>query len=119
MATLLRFLERVIEYLSGGGRVRDIPDFVSVHFSWSQFAAVQIWVFVLFLIYATAAELGALFGEGETLRVFFRTGSSQVKLMRRRRIRTLVKLTRLTDVHSIEELRDPHTAAHATMFGRS
>jgi hypothetical protein len=71
---LFRFLERVIEYLTGGGRVRDIPEFVWMHFSWSQFAAVQIWVFVLFLIYATAAELGALFGEGEILRIFLRHG---------------------------------------------
>jgi hypothetical protein len=117
MVALFRFLERIIEYLTGGGRLRDIPEFLLTHFSWNQFAAVQIWVFVLFLIYATAAELGALFGEGEILRVFFMRGSQQVKLMRRRRIRTLVKLTRLTEVHPIEELRDPHTAAHATMFG--
>jgi hypothetical protein len=88
-----------------------------MHFSWSQFAAVQIWVFVLFLIYATATELGALFGEGEILKIFLRRGSTQVKLARRRRICTLVKLTRLTEVHPIEELRDPHTAAHVAMFG--
>jgi hypothetical protein len=116
MVGLLRFLERVIEYLSGGGRLRDVPEFVSAHFSWSQFAAVQIWIFVLFLIYATAAELSALFGEGEMVRIFLTRGSPQVKLIRRRRIRTLVKLTRLTEVHPIEELKDSHTAAHATMF---
>jgi hypothetical protein len=116
MVTLFRFLERVIEYLTGGGRLRDIPDFVMMHFSWSQFAAVQLWVFVLFLIFTTANELSTLFGEGEILRIFFRHGSPHMKLLRRQRIRALVKLTRLTDAHPIDELRDPQTAAHATMF---
>jgi hypothetical protein len=93
MVALFRFLERVIEYLTGGGKLRDIPEFVLMHFSWSQFAAVQIRIFVLFLIYTTAAELSALFGEGEIFRIFLRHGSPQVKLLRRQRIRTLVGLT--------------------------
>jgi hypothetical protein len=117
VVAVMRFLERVIEHLASGGRLRDIPEFVRAHFSWNQFAAVQIWIFVLFLIYTTAAELHALFGEGEIARIFFTSGSPQVKLMRRQRIRTLVKLTRLTEAHTLDELRDPHTAAHATMFG--
>jgi hypothetical protein len=86
---LFKFLERVVEYLIGGGRLRDVPEFVSMHFFWSQFAEVQIWVFVLFLTYATAADLGALFGEGEILMIFLKRGLPQVKLIRRRRIRTL------------------------------
>jgi hypothetical protein len=113
----LRFLERVIEYWTGGGTLSGIPEFVSTHFSWNRFAAVQIWIFVLFLIYTTAAELNALFGDGEIPKILFTRGSPQMKLMRRQRIRTLVKLTRLTEVHTFIELSDPHTAAHATMFG--
>jgi hypothetical protein len=42
-------------------------------------------------------------------------GSSQMKLTRRQRIRTLVKLTQLTEVYTTNELRDPHTAAHAEL----
>jgi hypothetical protein len=114
---LLRFLECMIEYWMGGGRLSGIPDYAAVHFPWHRFSAVQIWIFTLFLIYAPAAELSALFGEGETTRIVFTRGSSQLKLTRRQRIRTLVKLTRLTGAHTLDELRDPHTAAHAEMLG--
>jgi hypothetical protein len=38
-----------------------------------------------------------------------------MKLTRRRRIRILVKPTRLTEAHTLNELRDPQTAAHAEM----
>jgi hypothetical protein len=117
VVALLRFLERVFEYWSGGGTLSGIPEYVRVHFPWHQFFAVQIWIFTLFLIYATAAELSALFGEGEITRIFLTRGSSQMKLTRRQRIRTLVKVTRPTDVHTLNELRDPHTAAHAELFG--
>jgi hypothetical protein len=51
------------------------------HFFWNQFATVKTLIFVLFAIYTTGAELGALFGEGEILRIFLRHGSSQVQLM--------------------------------------
>jgi hypothetical protein len=40
-----------------------------------------------------------------------------MKLTRRQRIRTLVKLARLTEAHTLTELGDPHTAAHAEMIG--
>jgi hypothetical protein len=115
VVALLRLLERVIEYWIGGGRLIGIPEYLAVHFQWHQFFAIQIWVFTLFLIYATAAELSALFGEGEITRIFLTRGSSEMKLTRRQRIRTLVKLTRLTDAHTLNELRDPHTAAHAEL----
>jgi hypothetical protein len=108
VVALLRFLERVIEYWMGGGRLSGIPDYAAVHFPWHRFLAVQIWIFTLFLIYTTAAELGALFGEGEITRIVFTRGSSQLKLTRRQRIRTPVKLTRLTGAHTLDELRDPH-----------
>jgi len=116
VVALLRFLERVIEYWAGGGTLSGIPEFVA-HFSWNRFAAVQIWILVLFLIYTTAAELNALFGEGEMPKIMFTRGSPQVKLTRRQRIRTVVKLTRLTDAHSLIELSDPRTTAHAKLLG--
>ena len=114
---LLRFLERVIEYWAGDGTFSGIPEYVAIHFPWHRFLAVQIWIFTLFLIYATAAELSALFGEGEITKIFLTRGSSQMKLARRQRIRALVRLTHLTERHTLDELRDPHTAAHTEMFG--
>jgi hypothetical protein len=108
VVAVLRFLENVIKYWAGGGKFSGIPEYVAVHFPWHRFFAVQIWIFTLFLIYATASELNALFGEGEIRKIF---------LTRRQRIRTLVKLTRLTEAHTLDELRDPHAPAHAEMLG--
>ena len=73
---------------------------------------VQLWVLVLFLIYTTAGELNALFGDGELFRILFTRRSSALKLTRRQRIRTLVAASRLMDAHSLDELRDPAQGAH-------
>ena len=68
---LVRFLEKLIEYLFAGGRLRGIPDYVATHFTWHRFAAIQIWIFVLFLVYTAVAELNARLGNGELLKIFF------------------------------------------------
>lgn len=39
-----RIVERVAEYLIHGGTIRGIPDYVTTHFTWHRFAAVQIWI---------------------------------------------------------------------------
>ena len=44
-----RFLEKLIEYLLDGGRIGGIPEYMTTHFTWHHFAAIQIWIFVLFL----------------------------------------------------------------------
>jgi len=106
---VLRLLEHLIEYGAGGGKLGGLQDYRAAHYPWTQFAAVQIWIFTLFLIYTTAAELNALFGEGEIRKILFASGSSQRKATMRQRIRTLLKLTRLTEAHTLNELRDPHT----------
>ena len=62
--------------------VRDVPH-IWEEFAWRRFAAVQIWIFVLFLVYTTAAELSELFGHGELRRLFFERSASDLKLMRR------------------------------------
>jgi hypothetical protein len=90
--------------------------YVKEHFTWHRFAAVQIWIFVLFLVYTTASELNTLFGEGELTKIFLTRRSSELKITRRQRIRTLVKLSRLTEAHSVDELRDRNTAAHAELI---
>ena len=112
---LVRFLEKLIEYLFAGGKLSRIPEYVSTHFTWDRFAAVQIWIFVLFLIYVTADELNTLFGHGELFKIFFTRRASQLKLTRRQRVRTLVELDRLTEAHGVPQLSDPNTAAHAEM----
>jgi hypothetical protein len=94
---LVRFLEQLIEYLLRGGKLPAIPEYVAAHFTWHRFAAIQIWIFVLFLIYTRR--------------------SSDLKLNRRQRIRALVKLSRLTETHTLDELRDRNSAAHAEMIG--
>jgi hypothetical protein len=114
---LARFLEKLVEYFIDGGRIGGIPEYVTTHFTWHRFAAIQIWIFVLFLIYATAARLNALFGHGEIFKIFFTRRSSQLKLTRRQRVRTLVELNRLTEAHGVAQLSNPNTAAHAEMVG--
>jgi hypothetical protein len=56
---LVRFLEKLVEYLFAGGTFRGIPEYMAMHFTWHRFAAIQIWIFVLFLIYTTVEELNA------------------------------------------------------------
>lgn len=68
---VVRVVERLVEYWYGGGTLRDIPSYLGEHFSWHRFVAVQIWVFVLFLIYTSAVELNALIGDGGLYGVFF------------------------------------------------
>ncbi len=68
---LVRFLEKLIEYLFGGGTLGAIPEYVATHFTWHRFAAIQIWIFVLFLIYTSVAELNTRLGEGQLRKMFF------------------------------------------------
>jgi hypothetical protein len=81
-------------------------------FCWHRFAAIQIWILVLFLIYVTASELNHLFGGGELLRLLFTHRPSELQLNRRERIRELARLSRLADAHSVDEFRDPTSGAH-------
>jgi len=74
---LVRFLEKIVEYFVGGGTVASIPDYVASHFSWHFHAALQIWIFVLFLIYTSVTELDARLGHGELARILFRRRSSK------------------------------------------
>ncbi|MBV8486375.1 MAG: hypothetical protein JO077_26295, partial [Verrucomicrobia bacterium] len=87
---VVRIIEKLVKYWLSGGTVDGIPDYVANHFSWNRFIAIQIWVFVLFLIYTIAAELNSLFGNGELLKIVFSRRSSELKLSRRQRVRTLV-----------------------------
>ena len=114
---VVRFFEKLGKYWFAGGTFSGIPEYVAKHFSWNRFVAIQIWIFVLFLIYTIGAELNSLFGNGELLKILFTRRSSELKLSRRQRIRTLVRLSRLTETHTLDELRDRNTAAHKEMIG--
>ena len=103
---VVRFLEKVFEYAVHGGTLAGVADYVTTHFTWHRFFAIQIWILVLFLIYTFLHELNALFGEGELYRILFTWRSSELKLTRRQRIRVLTKLSRLTAAHTTDELRD-------------
>ena len=113
---VVRIIEKLVKYWLTGGTLEGIPDYVENHFSWNRFIAIQIWVFVLFLIYTIAAELNSLFGSGELAKILFTRRSSELKLRRRQRVRALVKLSRLTETHSLDELRDRNTPANQEMI---
>jgi hypothetical protein len=76
---LVRFLERLVEYLFAGGTLSRISEYVATHFTWHRFAAIQIWIFVLFLIYTSIEELNARLGHGELMKIFFTRRSSETK----------------------------------------
>ena len=79
---VFRVLEHLIEYSSSGGRLSGMREYRETHYPWSQFAAVQIWIFTLFLIYTTAAELIAVFGKDNFMKVFFSRGYARARASR-------------------------------------
>ena len=116
---IARLLEAFVHYLiegnviGGGAFIRHELG----TFSWPHFIAVQMWIFVLFLIYVTASELNELFGHGELYKLLFKRRSTALKATRRARIRMLIRLTRLTEAYSPEQLADRGNKAHAVMVG--
>jgi hypothetical protein len=108
-----RLLEHLIRFwLIERNPISEFLPHMAAAFSWNRFAAIQIWILVLFLIYVTASELNHLFGGGELRRVLFTQRPSELQLNRRQRIRELANLSKLADTHSVAEFRDPASAAH-------
>ena len=70
---------------------------------------------VLFLVYVTIHELNMLFGDGELYRLFFRWRSSEAKFTRRRRVRLLIRLDRLTEANSIEVISERGSLPYAEL----
>jgi hypothetical protein len=112
----VRFLEKLIEFLTHGGILRDIPQYIATNFTWDRFLAIQLWILVLFLLYTFIVELNALFGDGELVHILFTRRSTELKQTRRKRMRTLVTLSRLADAHTTVELADSSTPAHKQMI---
>jgi hypothetical protein len=53
------------------------PEYVTAHFTWHRFAAIQIWIFVLFLVYTSIIELNAVLGGGRLGKIFFARRSTE------------------------------------------
>jgi hypothetical protein len=113
---IARLIEAYVHYIIDTGRLIGFFPFMYEQFSWHRFIFIQLWIFVLFFIYATGTELNRLFGYGMLAKLFFKHRSSEYKLSRRERIRTLVQLSRVTERHTIDELGDSRTAAHREMI---
>ncbi len=112
-----RLIEALLHYLIQGGSIGGggFLDEVLGSFSWDRFTAVQMWIVVLFLIYVTASEINDLLGDGELFKILFTRRSSELKQTRRARIRLLVRLSRLTDAHSLDELSAAGSPPHAEL----
>jgi hypothetical protein len=92
-----------------------VPHMITT-FDWHRFVAIQLWIFVLFLIYVTVTEFNHLFGEGELSRLLVRSRPSELPLNRRQRIFELIRLSKLADAHSVDEFRDPTSSAHTELI---
>jgi hypothetical protein len=113
---IVRLLERLVEYwLIDHNPISGFLSHLVTTFDWHRFAAIQIWILVLFLVYVTASEFNRLFGHGELTRILFTYRPSELQLNRRQQIHELVRLGKLTDAHSLDELRDPASSAHAQL----
>src|SRR6185295_4606057 len=107
-----RLGERFLHFLVDGNSPLDFGEHLISDFSWHRFIAISLWIFVLFLIYETAAEFSQLIGPPEMRRLFFTYRPSELQLNRRQRARELMRLSRLADDHEITEFRDPDSPAH-------
>jgi hypothetical protein len=113
---IVRLVEELVHFLSNVGAIADFPENLVDHFSWSRFLSIQIWLMVLFLVYVTIHELNTLIGDGELYRLFFHWRSSEAKLTRRRRIRLLIRLNRLTETNSVEAVSERGSPAHGELL---
>lgn len=110
------FAARVIE-LTAEGWLGGTPfSHVLATFSWHRFLAIQIWLFVLFLVYVTFNELTQLLGEGELRQLLFRRRAPDLALGRRARAQALVQLSQFTASHTPEELADRASTANAELL---
>lgn len=110
---VVRLAEGLVHFLAAGGALANFPDYEQ--FSWPRFLSIQLWLMVLFLAYVTTHELNMLFGDGELYRLFFRWRSSEAKLTRRRRVRLLIRLNRLTEANPIEAISERGSPAYAEL----
>ncbi len=109
VVTIVRFLERILHFAFDSRGFDAAAEAALLDFSWHRFVAVQVWIFVCFLLYVTASELNALVGDGQLRRLFFHHRSSEYRLTRRQHIRALMEISRLARDTPHERLLDPAT----------
>lgn len=108
---VVRALEAMLHFVFDSSGFADAFQRAAHDFTWHRFVAVQIWIFVCFLIYVAASELNALVGDGQFARLFFHHRSSEYRLTRRQHIRALMELSRLAENTPRGQLLDPATPA--------
>jgi hypothetical protein len=112
-----RLLERFVHFsVIERHTPRDFPMHLVTTFSWHRFAAISLWLLILFLVYVTASEFSQLFGPGEIRRLMFTARPSNLQLTRRQRVRELLRLSRIADEHRAAELEDPTSPAYREVF---
>lgn len=109
VVTIVRFLERMMHLAIDPRGFESAAQAAVADFTWHRFVAVQVWIFVCFLLYVTASELNALVGDGQLRRLFFHHRSSEYRLTRRQHIRALMEISRLARDTPHERLLDPAT----------
>jgi hypothetical protein len=112
----VRLAERFVHFLLEGNAPGNFGWYLITTFSWHRFLAISLWLFVLFLIYVTVSEFSHFFGPGEIPRLLFTRRPSELQLNRRQRMRELLRLSRLADAHSRQELCDPSNPAHRELL---
>lgn len=109
---VVRLAEASIHFGIEHGTLDGFGAYLVEQFRWRRFIAIQVWLMVLFMLYVAVHELNNLFGDGELRRVVFHWYSSRAKLQRRKRIRLLTRLNRLTKSHSMADIRQPDSPAN-------
>lgn len=104
---LVRFVEKMLDFAWEAGGFGDVFQSMVAAFTWHRFVAVQIWIFICFLVYVFGTELNALVGDGQLVRLLFRHRSREHRLTRRQHIRALMELSRLAENTPRERLLDP------------
>lgn len=114
---LVRLAERFVDFsVIKRNYPGEFPAYLMTTFSWHRFAAINLWIVVLFLIYVTASEVARLFGRGELWRIFFTSRPTELQLNRRQRIRELIHLSRLMDAYPLADFRDASSPAHGELI---
>lgn len=107
-----RLAELSIHFGIEHGTLDGFGAYLVEQFRWRRFIAIQVWLMVLFMLYVALHELNTLFGDGELHRLTFHWDSTHVKRQRRKRIRLLTRLNRLTQSNSMADIREPGSTAN-------
>src|SRR5262249_39041732 len=80
---VFRLLEHLVEFwLIDGHPLADFLPHMITSFSWHRFVAIQIWIFVLFLLYVAVSEVDRLLGVCELRRLLFTPRPTGLQLNR-------------------------------------